>query len=83
MWNKFRSFSEIGVKKRKVTLRIMERGNKLNVCDRICYGIFIFHKSMLTGIDFWLEVMTKVVMNDKFKYFGKFIDNINRSVIFH
>ena len=38
---------------------------------------------MLAGIEFWLEVTTKVVMNDKFEYFGKFIENINSSVIVH
>ena len=83
MWNKVTNASEIRTKRLNQTLRIEERRNKLKLCDRICYGIFIFHKSMLAGIEFWLEVTTKVVMNDKFEYFGKFIENINSSVIVH
>jgi len=83
MWNKVTNVSEIRTKRLNQSLRIEERRNKLKLCDRICYGIFIFHKSMLTGIVFWLEVAAKVVMNDKLKNFEKFIENISSSVIVH
>jgi hypothetical protein len=63
MWNKVKSGSEIRIKRISLTLRIQEWRNKLKVCDRIGYGMFIFHKSTLTGIEFWLGVLRKCIEN--------------------
>jgi hypothetical protein len=71
VWNKVKSVSEIRVKRINLTLRIKERRNKLKECEWFCNGASILRKSMLTGIEFCLEVLRK------------YIENINRSVIGH
>jgi hypothetical protein len=55
--------------------------NRIKVSNQIgCCGIE-FAETMLRGIYSALKEIIQMVINNKFKYFGKIIKNRNRSVI--
>jgi hypothetical protein len=60
-----------------------QESNEVKISNMICRCRFRFDESVLTGIEFGLKIVRDMLMYDNFKYFGKGVENRDRSVITH
>jgi len=64
-------------------LGMNQGSNEVKISNKVCGCRFRFDEYMLTGIKFGHEMVWNILMYDNFKYFGKGIENGDRSVIIY
>ena len=64
-------------------LGMNQGSNEVKISNKVCGCRFRFDESMLMGIKFGFEMVWNILMYDNFKYFGKGIENADRSVIIY
>jgi hypothetical protein len=71
MWDKVECITEIKINGISLSLRAKSRGNEINISYKIDAGGFSLSGAVLMRSNFRFKIMRNMVMNNKFKYFGK------------